>query len=271
VPEAAKASEAVIAMLPPASTVADEPIAAVAPLPITTTTIEAETPAEPAAAPAEAARARIDSEEVAPIVTSPPAPTCAPLPIWAVTCLVMTWTSTATPMPADPVVPPRPPAPSTTVVASLAVIVTLWPLPPEVVWFTSAPPAIVACVSRFSTSTRTEPPTAALPLETAPPIAMPVTVTVCLSSGIAGVVSAARPDVAVTARAPAASARTFASRCASVVTVRTLTATAAPTPTLVARPPASASACRPIGAAADTVRAPVEVARASCSTCASVT
>ena len=46
--------------------------------------------------------------------------------------------------------------------------------------------------------------------------------------------------------------------------VRTLTTTAAPTPTFVPRPPARPSDCRPSGVVAEIVSAPVEVSVASC-------
>ena len=252
---------------PPARTLALEPMVPVAVLVRTTTTIEPATPADPAARPAEAATASSDSVDVAVTLMSPPACAAAETPSAAVTCLVTTWTSIATPMPALPVVPPRPPAALTSEVVSLALTVMLWPAVAGPAWLIWARSPTVACVSRAKTSTMTDPPTAALPLLAAPAIATEVTSTVCLRSGtstLSGLIEA----TAVIARAPVASACASASSSASVVIVRTLTTTAAPTPTFVPRPPERPSDCRPSGVVAEIVSAPVEVSVASCWTCA---
>jgi hypothetical protein len=114
---------AAIVKLPPARTEDELAVVllmnALVPTLTTATAIEAEMPAD-VEAPIEAAMMRRVSELVAVIDTLPPATASAPAPMEAFVSLLMTSTTTPAPMPTDPVLPPRPPAPLTRLVLSVA-------------------------------------------------------------------------------------------------------------------------------------------------------
>ena len=255
----------------------------------TMTMREALTPAV-SPAPAEAARAMTFSVELAVTRTSPPALTCAPSPIRALTSLLTTDTTMAKPIPAEPVVPASEPAmlrtsvPLAVALPSVAETVTLWPTPPTGrTWLTCAPVSMVALVLRFQTSTMTEPLMAALPVPAPPDAATEVTAGSGLNrSGTLNgkvITIGDRDDVDVTDVAPVASrwvavARVLpeSTRASVVRSLRMLTAMAAPTATPPReKAPATARFCSPNGAVALTVRSPTEDSVAPAPTLACVT
>jgi hypothetical protein len=254
-------SEADTVRFPPARTVALSPIEDSAvwlpPSPSSTKTmIEAEIPAL-VEAPTETANAVRSSDEIVSIVMFFAAFTLALAPIDARTSLSRTMTRMPAPMPTEPVEAPRPPAPSSISVVSVARTVMLWFTPGVADWLTCALPPIEAVVRSVMISTTTEPPIATSPFDSAPPAAnvMPL-----MSPTSGSVTATALPMEEVASTVICSVALTVALELivALVVKVITLTATAAPT-AVSPSAPESARFCSFAALEAATRMSPVEV------------
>src|SRR6266851_685258 len=210
----------------------------------TRTMIEPSTAAlelEPAASTARSVKFSLD---VALTLMSPAAET-VPAPIEAETCLVITSTTRPTPTPAPLLESESVPARFVMWVVSSAVTLIVCEAPgvqpPCGCWLTCAPAAIYAVVVKKSTSTITEPDTAAPPPEM-PPASATDESWGSVMTGTIGAGASTRPDLVETVSPPSASTCVMwmnapESMNASVVTSgKTLTTMAPPTAVLPDEP-----------------------------------